>query len=638
MVHSGADRTGTDWAAIVRSKGPAAAVAVPILFILAVAIWTVWPLLAASRSGPDPGATTWIAAANDRLTRLPGQAEPAGPAAAAGGIAPQGARQYGLDFDRAEVPQGPLAIYAPWGGGGELFANRVPLPAERRTWTPSPVLLDRGAIVAFPREHLHPGPNRADLVVEAGQAVAWPRTLLFGPEPVLAQAHARQAWVHRLAPRIALLTGAAALFAAVCLALLQPGRARWETWRPAAFTALATVYATLALQAQAGLPAGVLWAQADLLPAMLALFLAAWLAGRDPDRWTRTVLRFGALALAAVALIDLALQVLDRHSAVSTVIALAVTAIAATAAAWRVGLRRPADLAASLGAALAILWLLAAVLCRSTLLPPIGDALAETVAATSSIFLLAGALVVFLERGLAEAFALWERRRSLSTLVREQRLLILEQESIIGRELQRRAVLEERERLTRDIHDGIGGQLLSLLVRIRAGKIGQAELEAEVQSSLNDLRLIVDSLDHAAESFPAALAVVHSRLRPPLEAAGVTLHWRQDDGALPQHIEARTALNIFRILQEAFANVLKHSGADRVEVEIRAAAGGGLVVSIADNGSGMGQGPGRPRGRGLGNMRQRALRIGGSLDVGLGIGGKGVGIRLELPGGGPTPT
>jgi signal transduction histidine kinase len=632
MVRSGADSTGRDWAGASRSAVRLAVIGLPVLLVLAVTIWLSLPLLRAFGSGPDPDRTVWLRAAPDGLTRLPHAREPLRPASGPGGLAPSGSRQYGLVFDRTEVPGGDLAVYAPRGGGGSLFANRVPLPGEDVTPTPSPVLLDRGGLAPFPRAHLHPGPNRADLVADAGTATSWPQGLLFGPAAALAEAHKRQAMIQSRLPRLALLIGAAALLAALCLALLQPGRGRWQTWRPSAFTGLATLLATLPLQAEAGFSAPILWAQADLLPVALSLFLAAWLPGEAAGRLTRNLTQACALGLIAVALVHLPMAGFADRAGLAAVLSLLIAGTATAAAVWKTVRHPPASLATVSGVSLAVLWFLAIVLCRSTLLPLAGTLLAETVAALSAPLLLAGGLVILVDRWLGDAAALWDRRRGLSRLVREQEIRIGEQEAIIGRELQRRAVLEERERLTRDIHDGIGGQLLSLLVRVRSGKINQTDLEAEVQSSLNDLRLIVDSLDHAAESFPAALSVVHSRLRPQLESAGIALDWRQDDRALPELLDARTALNIFRIFQETFANVLKHAGATRVEVNIGAAsAGEGLAIIITDNGRGMGAGSPRPRGRGLGNMRQRALSLGANLDIAPGPDGKGVVIRLEIP-------
>ena len=71
--------------------------------------------------------------------------------------------------------------------------------------------------------------------------------------------------------------------------------------------------------------------------------------------------------------------------------------------------------------------------------------------------------------------------------------------------MQDQAILEERQRFTRDIHDGIGGQLVSLLLRARRGKLGKNEMIQEIQSGINDLRLIVDSMDHVGDDLSSAL-------------------------------------------------------------------------------------------------------------------------------------
>ncbi|MFZ5669819.1 MAG: sensor histidine kinase [Pseudomonadota bacterium] len=628
----GADGAASELGVGVHATRRAAAIAVPVLLALAMAFWLSAPLFRAVRSSVGLDGAAWQAAANNRLTRLPRVGETPVPARRPGGLAPSGARQYGLSFDLAKAPDGDLAIYAPRGGLGGLFANRVPLPGEEVTATPSPVLLDRGGLSAFPRSYLHPGPNRADLVLDAGLPLAWPRGLLFGPRAPLESAHRRQAWLESVAPRLGLLTGGLAFLAGVFLALLQPGRLRRETLRPAMFAAVATAYVSLPLSALAGLPARWVWVAADLLPVVLGLFLVAWLFDEGAAPRLRLVLRLAAVILGALTLAELSLPGPGPWRLALESFAVVSTTVAALIGGWRILRGAPADHAAAAGAGLTILWLASAMLCRSTLLPLAPAIATEAVAAAAANLLLAGGLVVLVDQGISEGSAAWGRRRSLAARVQEQSGLIAEQQGAIDRELQRRAVLEERERLTRDIHDGIGGQLVSLLVRLKAGKIDQTDLEAEVQTSLNDLRLIIDSLDHASESFPTALALVSSRLRSQMEAAGVPLVWRQDGAILPDALDARSALDIFRTLQEGCTNILKHARADRAEIDIRSGPDGrGMVLSIADNGCGMPAAPDRSNGRGLRNLRRRAARVGAVMTITAGIGGRGTTIRMEFP-------
>jgi len=83
--------------------------------------------------------------------------------------------------------------------------------------------------------------------------------------------------------------------------------------------------------------------------------------------------------------------------------------------------------------------------------------------------------------------------------------IITRQDAELRREIEQKAVLQERQRFTRDMHDGIGGQLLSLLMRVRTGRVGMDGIETEIQSGINDLRLVVDSLDHVGDDLSDAL-------------------------------------------------------------------------------------------------------------------------------------
>lgn len=633
MVRNDGDSIRQDWAARAPRLFRWGLVLTPTILALIAALWLAAPLLQAGAVSLDSARATAFPGEPDGLTRLPHAREPTPPANRPGAFATTGARQIAFSFDRADVPDGDLAVFAPRGGEGRILTNRVPRPSIAASNTPSPVLLDQGAIAVFPRSFLHPGLNRVDLVTEAPLARAWPNGLLFGPAAPLQRAQARQARIHDLAPRLSLVAAAAALIAALALAALQPRR---RLWRPAALTGLAAAFVGLPLQAVAGVPADLVRAQADILPPAIAVVLLTLPYAPAPGQGDPALGRMALLGLVLLAAIALPLSEFPGRTAIATAGSVLLTLAAAGAAAWRArpsltswSQRPPAETAAAL---LAATWLLAVAACNSTLLPLIPSLSLEIYAATVGVVLLGGGLLVLIDRCLLAAENLWRQRRALAALVREQGATIDQQQAIIARELTQRAAFEERERLTRDIHDGIGGQLLSLLVRVRVGSIGQRELEVEIQNSINDLRLIVDSLDHAADSFPDALSVVHSRLRRQLETIGLTLVWRQDDRALPLRLTARKALDLFRILQEAFANILKHAEADRVEVDIALGPDSqGAVFTVADNGKGLTGGATDGRGRGLGNIRRRAEGLDGKVEFGPGLDGRGLAVRLTLP-------
>lgn len=186
------------------------------------------------------------------------------------------------------------------------------------------------------------------------------------------------------------------------------------------------------------------------------------------------------------------------------------------------------------------------------------------------------------------------------------------------RELERtQAIASERERLMRDMHDGLGGHLVSLLASIESGRSTAPELAATVRGALDDMRLMIDSLDPVDGDLNAVLAMYRDRLAPRLRTAGVDLQW--DVGLLPPipGLTPARVLHVLRLLQEAVTNAVKHGKASSIAVS--AATGtraeqAVVQITVADNGAGFDVARARP-GRGLTNMRRRAEEAGGALTI-----------------------
>jgi len=200
----------------------------------------------------------------------------------------------------------------------------------------------------------------------------------------------------------------------------------------------------------------------------------------------------------------------------------------------------------------------------------------------------------------------------------------------LEKEIRRRAVLEERERLTRDIHDGVGGQLLGLLLRLRTGDVPKASITRDLQSGLNDLRLVVDALDHTGNDIGQALSAFRDRATNQLDAAGLSLKWVQEDGLDFEPKGRDGMLNLYRILQEALNNIVRHSNANEVEVGITTQEANQILhIKIQDDGAGR-KSSDKP-GRGTLNMQRRAEILGGNLTTGTGLRNTGHSITITLP-------
>ena len=96
----------------------------------------------------------------------------------------------------------------------------------------------------------------------------------------------------------------------------------------------------------------------------------------------------------------------------------------------------------------------------------------------------------------------------------------------------------------------------------------------------------------------------------------------------PVRVDDQTAIHVYRVLQEALANVARHSDSKQAQVRLRS-AGGSLELEVADRGRGFRPGASR-RGLGLVAMRERAALLGGTLTVENGPGG-GTRVLLIVP-------
>jgi signal transduction histidine kinase len=183
-----------------------------------------------------------------------------------------------------------------------------------------------------------------------------------------------------------------------------------------------------------------------------------------------------------------------------------------------------------------------------------------------------------------------------------------------------RALAEERQRIMRDMHDGVGGQLVAMIVRLDEHDAHDAPLRLALRTTLDDLRLMIDSLDDACSDLSVALGMLRQRLEPfsrgrdsesasPLpKLVWETAHLPDLPPAPPAHV-----LAVLRIVQEALTNALKHARASRIVISAQWQAPN-LRILIADDGIGISTAP--QNGRGLLSLRQRALEMGAQLEVG----------------------
>lgn len=199
------------------------------------------------------------------------------------------------------------------------------------------------------------------------------------------------------------------------------------------------------------------------------------------------------------------------------------------------------------------------------------------------------------------------------------------------------ALAGERTRLMRDLHDGLGGQLVSIVAlseRHRAAPIGEA-----ARAALKDLRLVIDAMDDIGGDLMLALGAWRERITAQLRAHRIELAWRVlTPQGLPVHPELRPGhvIQMLRLLDEAVTNAVKHARAGTITVEIETVAapeGQRGRIRVRDDGCGFDahadSAAPPPAGRGRANMRRRAERCGAQLAIVSGP--EGTCVTLDLP-------
>lgn len=193
----------------------------------------------------------------------------------------------------------------------------------------------------------------------------------------------------------------------------------------------------------------------------------------------------------------------------------------------------------------------------------------------------------------------------------------------------------ERHRISRELHDGLAQELIAMKLSLE-NSLSRKEAVSESQ-----VRKLKDQLGHAIEelrkisldlapsgilefSFESAVKNLCSHTS---QATGLNIEfsWHGDFSKTSR----RTKIYLYRIIQEALNNTLKHSGADQVHIQMTETPEN-IVLIIEDNGQGFNFEPCcLGHGKGLFNMRERCSLLGGHLDIETAP-GRGATIRIKV--------
>src|SRR6478609_11604475 len=244
---------------------------------------------------------------------------------------------------------------------------------------------------------------------------------------------------------------------------------------------------------------------------------------------------------------------------------------------------------------------------------------------------------------LLTAWALGDAIRS-RRIQQSERLRIAEQEAAAARELAARAVVGERLRIARELHDVVAHSMS--LIAVQAG-VGGHVIRTDVAAAERALEIIAETSRKALAQTRSMLGLLRAEDADP---AGPPLQSIDDLGALVRDVreagvdvslavsgpvrtlDTAIELTVYRIVQESLTNVLKHSGARQAQVTVTYAPDG-VDVEVRDHGRGGSRAPvgvGVPGGHGLVGLRERARLLGGTLDYGV-LDGAGFRVAAHLP-------
>ena len=196
------------------------------------------------------------------------------------------------------------------------------------------------------------------------------------------------------------------------------------------------------------------------------------------------------------------------------------------------------------------------------------------------------------------------------------------------------ATTRERNRLAREIHDGVGHYLTVVKTQLdAAGALIATQPDRAKEEVAKAAKLTADALDDVRRSV-ASLRTDQSRLplseslRALVHEVGLPVAVRIEGEPRPLAPGVEHAL--FRSAQEGLTNVRKHAGASAAEVVLEFRNGGRVLLSVTDNGHGMKGTNGTAAGFGLVGVRERIELLGGRVEAGN-RGAGGFALTLEVP-------
>lgn len=227
---------------------------------------------------------------------------------------------------------------------------------------------------------------------------------------------------------------------------------------------------------------------------------------------------------------------------------------------------------------------------------------------------------IMMKQGEMIAEALWQRESELTIAYG----YLLSYERAFSSQM-------ERERIMRDLHDGMGSSLASAKLAVQSGSLSPSDIAQVLEECMDDMRLVLDTASVAMLPLSEAITDYRYRMEPRLRVAGIGSSWVMDI-PLDFSLDVSTTLSLMRVIQEAITNSVRHAQARHVCVTLLGGTpDSALSIVIQDDGIGSTAAAGVPKsgGRGTRNALRRAQQIGAHYECKADR--QGTTVRLILP-------
>jgi PAS domain S-box-containing protein len=193
----------------------------------------------------------------------------------------------------------------------------------------------------------------------------------------------------------------------------------------------------------------------------------------------------------------------------------------------------------------------------------------------------------------------------------------------------------ERKRVSRELHDGLGQSLIAIKMRLESIEPDDEKMQKAVEITKSLVNNTIDDVRRMSNNLMPSVLVefgittaISNLVMQMSSTTPISITF--DHGKVPKDLDSKIQLYVFRIVQEALNNAVKHSGASQIQVMLLC-EGKSLLLIIEDDGRGFDENhESKLKGNGLYHMNERVQLVNGSLEFSSET-GKGLTIHVKIP-------